>query len=128
MTGIRVRKPEGYNVHHFEKVGQRKSMACAVASMAAMLRLSPDGIIEAARLAWGSVGPTIVTDAALEDTLIGKKPSRGTLTDAMQRIRQIVTPIDDVRASADYRRTVSGNLLLRLLDAQPQNYAKLTEE
>lgn len=128
MTGIRLKKPERYNVHHFEKIGQRKSMACAVASMAAMLRLSPDGIIEAARLAWGSVGPTIVTDAALEDTLIGKKLSRGTLTDAMQRIRQIVTPIDDVRASADYRRTVSGNLLLRLLDAQPQNYAKLSEE
>ena len=127
MTGIRVRKPERYNVHHFEKVGQRKSMACAVASMAAMLRLSPDGIIEAARLAWGSVGPTIVTDATLEDALLGKKLSRETLTDTAQRIKQIVTPIVDVRASADYRRTVSGNLLLRLLDAQPQNYGKLSE-
>lgn len=86
------------------------------------------GIIESAKLAWGSVGPTIVTDAALEDALIGKKLSRETLTDTVQRIRQIVTPIDDVRASADYRRTVSGNLLLRLLDDQPQKYDKLSEE
>jgi len=128
LTAIRVKKPAGYNVHHFEKVGQRKSMACAVASMAALLRLSPAGMIEAARLAWGSSGPTIVTDATLEDTLIGKKLSQETLTCAAQRIRQIVTPIDDVRASADYRRTVSGNLLLRLLDAQLQNYAKLPKE
>jgi CO/xanthine dehydrogenase FAD-binding subunit len=120
LTGVVVKKPVGYNIHHFEKVGQRKSMACAVASMAALLRLSPSGVIEAARLAWGSVGPTVVT-AAVEDTLIGKKLSQETLAAAAGRIRQIVAPIDDVRASADYRRTVSGNLLLRLLDARLQN-------
>jgi len=128
LTGIQVKKPEGYNVHRFEKVGQRKSMACAVVSMAALLRLMPDGIIEAARLAWGSVGPTIVTDATLDDALIGKKLSQETLTNAALRIRQIVTPIDDVRAAADYRRTVSGNLLMRLLDTQSQKYAKLPDE
>lgn len=118
LTGIVVKKQAEYNIHHFEKVGQRKSMACAVASMAALLRLSPSGVIEAARLAWGSVGPTVVT-TAVEDTLIGEKLSLETLAAAAGRIRQIVAPIDDVRASADYRRTVSGNLLLRLLDARP---------
>ena len=71
-----------------------------------------------ARLAWGSVGPSVVT-AAVEDTLIGEKLSQETLAAAALRIRQIVAPINDVRASADYRRTVSGNLLLRLLDARP---------
>jgi xanthine dehydrogenase FAD-binding subunit len=118
LTGVVVKKPAGYNIHHFEKIGQRKSMACAVASMAALLRLSPSGVIEAARLAWGSVGPTVVT-AAVEDTLIGEKLSQKTLAAAAGRIRQIVAPIGDVRASADYRRTVSGNLLLRLLDTRP---------
>ena len=118
LTGVVVKKPVGYNIHHFEKVGLRKSMACAVASMAALLRLSPSGVIEVARLAWGSVGPTVVT-AAVEDTLIGEKLSRKTLAAAALKIRQIVAPITDVRASADYRRTVSGNLLLRLLDARP---------
>ncbi|MBA4397873.1 MAG: hypothetical protein C0394_10910 [Syntrophus sp. (in: bacteria)] len=117
-TGVEVKKPVEYNIHHFEKVGQRKSMACAVASMAALLRLSPSGVIEAARLAWGSVGPTVVTAAAVEATLIGEKLSQETLATAAARIRQIVAPIDDLRASADYRRTVSGNLLLRLLDAR----------
>ena len=119
LTGVIVKIPEGYNVHHFEKVGQRKSMTCAVASMAALLRLSPAEVIEAARLAWGSVGPTVVTATAVEDALIGEKISPETLATAAERIRQIVTPIDDVRASADYRRSVSGNLLLRLLASQP---------
>lgn len=119
LTGVTVKKPEGYNLHHFEKVGQRKSMACAVASMAALLKVSPAGVIETARLAWGSVGPTVVTTAAVEAALIGEKLSQETLSAAAAKIRQIVTPIDDVRATADYRRTVSGNLLLRLLKTQP---------
>jgi CO/xanthine dehydrogenase FAD-binding subunit len=119
LTGVVVKKPEGYNVHHFEKVGQRKSMACAVASMTALLRQSPSGEIEAARLAWGSVGPTVVTAAAVEDALIGEKLSLETLAAAAEKIKQIVAPIDDIRASADYRRSVSGNLLLRLLDTRP---------
>jgi CO/xanthine dehydrogenase FAD-binding subunit len=100
---ISVKKPVGYNVHHFEKVGQRKSMAC-----------------EAARLAWGSVGPTVVTAAVVEDALIGEKLSQEILATVAGRIRQIVAPINDVRATVDYLRTVSGNLLLRLLDARPQ--------
>ena len=119
LTGVVLKKPVEYNFHHFEKVGQRKSMACAVASMAALLKITPAGVIEAARLAWGSVGPTVVTAAAVEDALIGKKLSPEALAAAAERIRQIVMPIDDVRASANYRRTVSGNLLLRLLDARP---------
>jgi hypothetical protein len=34
--------------------------------------------------------------------------------DAAAMIRQVISPIDDVRAEAVYRKTVSGNLLLRL--------------
>jgi CO/xanthine dehydrogenase FAD-binding subunit len=126
LTGIVVKKPMVHNIHHFEKVGQRKSMACAVASMAALLRLSPAGVIEEARLAWGSVGPTIFTAAAVEDALIGEKLSPETLAAAAEKIRQIVTPIDDVRATADYRRTVSGNLLLRLLNTPLVNTSRFT--
>ena len=128
LAGVVVKKPVGYNVHHFEKVGQRKSMACAVASMASLLQVSPSGVIEAARLAWGSVGSTVVTSAVVEDVLIGEKLTQKTLAAAAHRIREIVPPIDDVRASADYRRTVSGNLLMRLLDARPQNSVELFEE
>jgi CO/xanthine dehydrogenase FAD-binding subunit len=126
LTGVVVKIPVGYNVHHFEKVGQRKSMACAVASMAALLRLSPSGVIEAARLAWGSVGPTVVTAAAVEDALIGEKLSPETLAAAATKIRQLVKPIDDVRATTEYRRAVSGNLLLRLLNTPLVNTSRFT--
>ncbi len=115
LAAIHIKPSSGTDLHHFEKVGQRKSMCCAIASFAALWSLSSSGRIEKARLAWGSVGPTIVMDQDIEGFLIGKKLTRETLDRAAQLVEQRVAPIDDVRASADYRRKVSGHLLLRLL-------------
>ena len=114
LTGIRLNRPDGYEIHHYEKVGQRKALACAIAGMAALLKISPAGVIEAARFAWGSVGPTVVTSAEVEAALIGEQVSPAVLETAARLAREAVSPIDDLRASANYRRRVSGNLLLRL--------------
>ncbi len=114
-TIILPKSPE-YNLHHFEKVGLRKSLACSIVSLAALMQSSEEGIIESARLAWGSIGPAVVTSKACEELLIGKKLDAMTLEIAAGIIRQEVSPIDDVRADEAYRRTVCGNLLLRLAD------------
>jgi xanthine dehydrogenase FAD-binding subunit len=82
--------------------------------MAALLRLAPDGLVEKAALAWGSVGPTIITCREAEEALIGGKLTAASLGEAAAIVRKAVNPISDVRADADYRRTVAGNLLLRL--------------
>lgn len=117
LLGVRVAKPERYNCHHSEKVGQRKSLACAIASMAALLKVSGSGIIEDAHLAWGSVAPTVLMVPAAEAALTGKRLCRETLEEASVLVRGAASPIDDIRASAEYRRDVAGNLLLRLLPA-----------
>jgi xanthine dehydrogenase FAD-binding subunit len=109
-----MQKPAEYNLHYFEKIGQRKSMSCAIASMAALINVSASGIIKTVRLAWGSVGPTVMTNDGIEKFLTGKKLSRETLSAAAIQVTGMVLPIDDIRASADYRRTLTGNLLLRL--------------
>ncbi len=114
VTAVLIDRPPEDAVQHFEKVGRRKSMACAVASLAALVTLSPSGTVETCRLAWGSVGPTVVTGGPVEDFLTGKRLSRETLAAAAGLAARRVSPIDDVRASAAYRRTVAGNLLLRL--------------
>lgn len=116
LTGVRVTPDGSYNVHHFEKIGTRRAMACSIASLAALLRVSPSGEIEAVRLAWGSVGPTVVTSEDVEKALLGRRLSRNTLEEAAARARKAVSPIDDGRASAAYRKEVSGNLLLRLVE------------
>ena len=114
MTGIIVRKRLDLNLHHYEKVGQRKALAIAVVSLAALLKISERGMVEEARLAWGSVAPTVVTSSEIEAMLIGCRLSDNVLEKAAQMARAMVKPIDDIRASADYRRQVAGNLLLRL--------------
>jgi CO/xanthine dehydrogenase FAD-binding subunit len=113
-VAVHIRKPEGSVLHHFEKVGQRKGMAIAVASLAALLKTARDGTVQHARLAWGSVGPTIVTSPEIDRFLEGRKITAQVATAAAALAREAVNPIDDLRATADYRRTVSGNLLLRL--------------
>ena len=114
LTGIRVKKQAQANVHHYEKVGLRKGQVCAVASLAALLRLSSAGVVEEARFAWGSVGPTVVTMPEVEHAITGKALSHDTLAGLTRLVREKVSPIDDVRASAEYRRIVAGQLLLRL--------------
>jgi len=104
-----------WNIQCFEKVGRRKSLAIAVASLAAMLRLADDGSVLEARFAWGSVGPTVLRCPGAEAVLINKPLSEATLQDAAALVQQAVQPIDDIRATADYRRTVAGNLLFRLI-------------
>jgi xanthine dehydrogenase FAD-binding subunit len=109
-----IRAPLVPGLHHFEKVGQRNALAIAVVSLAAVVRLGRGGIVEEARLALGSVGPTVVRPLQAEMALTGRRLAMGVLAEAAELVRAAVSPIDDLRASAAYRREVAGNLLLRL--------------
>ncbi len=117
LRGVAVPLPTGFNRHHFEKVGQRASLAISVASLAALLEVAPSGVVNRARLAWGSVGPTVVRNREVEAALEGRPLDRDSLARAAELARRAVEPIDDLRASASYRRQVAGNLLLRLAPA-----------
>ncbi len=116
LSAIHVEKPHPEAIQHFEKVGHRNALACSLASMAAIIRLSDDGIVMGASLAWGSVGPTVITCPEAVDRLVGQRLSADRLAEAAAIVKKAVCPITDIRATADYRRTVAGNLLLRLCD------------
>ncbi|MDD2464849.1 MAG: xanthine dehydrogenase family protein subunit M [Desulfobulbus sp.] len=100
----------------FEKVGRRRSLAIAVTSFAGQVRLAIDGTIAEARFAWGSVAPTVKRLPALEQELVGARLESETLRHAAAMVRSGVSPIDDIRATAHYRRTVAGNVLVRFLE------------
>jgi len=119
VTTVLIPKPRPWAVQHYEKVGLRNALACALVSMAALADITQSGEIREIRLAWGSIGPTVLRFPEVENSLTGKNLSPETLETAADAIRKGVTPIDDVRASAEYRRQVAGNLLLRLLKYAP---------
>ncbi len=114
LVAVRIPRPAGITFQYFEKVGLREAMACAVASLAAVLKVSDSGIIEFARLAWGSVGPTVVRLPEIESALAGRPFTRETFQAVVPLVGRRLSPINDVRASAAYRRLVAANLLLRL--------------
>jgi len=46
--------------------------------------------------------------------MVGKILNKTLLKEAGNQLRQQIAPISDVRAGADYRRQIAGNLLQRL--------------
>ena len=114
LAAVHIPRPRDGTIQHFEKVGLRNALACSLVSLATLIALDNHGRVEQATLAWGSVGPTIARCPEAERHLIGKPLTESVLSEAADMVRRAVSPIDDVRADADYRRRVAGNLLLRL--------------
>lgn len=104
-------------VPFFHKVGRRKALTIAIASLGALLRLG-DGTIEEIRLAAGSVAPTPIRLHGVEDALSGRRLDEDLVARARDLAASAVSPIDDIRGSAAYRRAVIGDLLAAFLREQ----------
>jgi xanthine dehydrogenase FAD-binding subunit len=98
---------------YFEKVGQRTSMTISIASIGVLLKLSGKRIDEM-RLAFGSVGPTVLRMREIETFAKGKVLNEKLLDEISSLVFESVKPIDDVRGSADYRKRLCRNLVYRL--------------
>ena len=101
----------------FHKFGNREADAIAVVSAAAWIRLE-NGHIADARVALGSVAPTVIRAPHVEAALRGRPAEAAAIEEAARQVAADVTPISDIRASAEYRRALAPVLLRRaLLDA-----------
>ena len=110
-------RPE-LNTQRFVKIGLRQSLAIAVASFAGMLVCDADGCITEARFAWGSVGPVVQRFPEIEALLTGQTAASlppDLLAQVLQKVRTSVQPVEDLRASADYRRAMASQLLANFL-------------
>ena len=67
-----------------------------------------------AALAYGAVGPNVIRLRQTEAFLIGQLFDEATLRTAGELAVDEISPIDDVRGSADYRRQLARNVLLKL--------------
>lgn len=114
LRSIAIPIPSEKFSQFLHKVGRRKALTIAIASLGALLRME-DGTVKAIRLAAGSVAPTPIRLHRVEEFLIGSKLTDSVIASARELASSAVSPIDDIRASADYRRQVIGDLLARLL-------------
>lgn len=105
--------PGGSPLSYFRKVGRRRALVIAVASLGALVWIE-DGRVKRARLALGSVAPTVIRPREVEEALVGRPLDPAAWEDLVPVLSAATSPISDLRASADYRRKVAGRLLLDL--------------
>ena len=68
-----------------------------------------------ARIALGSVGPTVIRAKGAEDSLLGRPLTPDLIDAAARQAVEECDPIDDVRASAEYRSHAVRVLTRRLI-------------
>lgn len=116
LVAIRVPRPPGDARSVFGKLGARRYLVISIAMAAVTLEIV-DQRIASARIAVGACSPVAVRLAELEAAMAGATID----ADLEDRIEQShlapLTPIDDARGSADYRRDVVLTLLRRLVRA-----------
>ena len=110
LARIRLPRNTAGVTHYYRKVGTRKAQAISKVCLAATARLN-DGQIAETRIAVGSVAPIVVRCVQTEDALRGRKPDAETIASAGAVLVREISPIDDIRSTADYRLQVTKNLL-----------------
>lgn len=101
-----------YDFIHFEKVSKRKEVDISAVNSAIALQIS-EGMIKKASMACGGVGPTTLYMPKTSYYLEGKPMTEETFLEAYDIISAEASPIGDVRGSADYRKAVMENLLMK---------------
>lgn len=114
VTAISFPRPAADWRNSFRKVGLRRSMAIAVVGVAMMILVREHKIADV-RIALGSVAPTVVRASEAEEALCGLSPEDALVSDAARQVQAAVSPIDDFRASAAYRRQVTSRLVAEQL-------------
>jgi CO/xanthine dehydrogenase FAD-binding subunit len=99
----------------FLKLGRRKALVLAIAAVAAYVELDEKANIKEARIALGSLAPTPRRSPQAEGILRGARVSFEAFEAAGQAALEDISPIDDLRASAEYRKSVTPVLVRRAL-------------
>ncbi len=88
----------------FIKYSIRGDTDISIVSVAVRLKLGTDGKIEEARVALGSVAPTVIRVPEAESLLVGKALTSELIAQASQAAAGTCKPITDARGSAGYRK------------------------
>ncbi|MGA2400513.1 MAG: xanthine dehydrogenase family protein subunit M [Syntrophobacteraceae bacterium] len=96
------------------KLGQRKADVCGVVSVAVTVQRD-NGTCSKALIALGAVAPTPLLARKAAAVLEGKRLEGSLIEEAAKVAAEETSPIDDVRATAWYRKKVSSVLVKRLL-------------
>ena len=113
---VRVPDPWPHSACRYSPFGLRAAQEIDIASVAVNVAVDPaTGAISRARIAMGAVAPFAMRAPKAEALLVGQRPSDDTIERAARSCSEEARPIDDLRASAGYRRHIVGVLARKML-------------
>lgn len=120
LTEVQVPEPGSQTKSTFMKLSRRKGMDLSIVNAAAFIKPdSSDGACKDIKIALGAVAPVPMRAKKAEQALIGKKLDPASVRKAALIAQEEVSPISDVRASAEYRldmvRVLTEKVILELL-------------
>jgi carbon-monoxide dehydrogenase medium subunit len=112
---LAVPPPDSGSAYHHFRV--RGGMEIAMVSAAVNVQVDPEsGSVKDSRIVLGVVAPTPIRATDAEEMLAGQVPSDELLASAAESCAKVSRPIDDFRASADYRREMLKVLFERAIN------------
>jgi CO/xanthine dehydrogenase FAD-binding subunit len=114
MTAILVPKPKHAARATFLKLGARRYLVISISMVAAVVEVDGTAIVNA-RFAVGACSAVAQRLPELERALAGRRLEPGLAELVAPRHLAPLSPIDDVRGTADYRRDATVTLLRRAL-------------
>ena len=114
LLGVTIPKASLSGKTAFFKTGKRKGQMIAQMNCALWI-LMEDTRVASIRIAAGSVAPVPLRLKKSEAELEGKEPTRELIASFRKVVIGEIAPIDDVRASAAYRREVTANALAHMV-------------
>ena len=120
LVSVLVPKHSAAGRSAFVKLGARRYLVISIAMAAARLTIDGEARVSAAAVAVGACSAVAQRLGALEQALIGRVADRSIAEAVEARHVDGLSPIDDVRASAEYRvaaaREIVGRALVAALD------------
>ena len=114
LSAILIPKPAHPARSHFAKLGARKYLVVSIVMVAATLEVDA-GRVNAARIAVGAASAVAQRLPLLEAALIGQRCDAGLGEHARPEHLGPLAPIDDVRATREYRLDAGLSLVRRVL-------------
>lgn len=119
--------PTGRRVSSYLRLEYRRAMEIAIVGAAVQLAFSSDGRCKEGRIAITAVAPTCVRVPEAEKILAGRQPDDETINQAAEAAAAAARPIDDVRATSEYRRAMVPVIVRRALQLAVQRAAAVAE-
>jgi CO/xanthine dehydrogenase FAD-binding subunit len=110
LYAIHIPRRFAQHIHYLRKVGTRRAMAIAKVALGATALLE-EGVIHEIRLGAASLAPFPMRLQQTEAALLGQTITPDTIQSARRALLAEIKPIDDIRSTTEYRRSVAANLL-----------------